>query len=560
MICSYSRVKESFAALAVLFIALYILREGASGMAGSGPRQMMLFGLSMLQAFLISFWLVFPTEGNHAAAMLENRDIWNKWETDEASVIRELAGDSAYTRYSGRSLSTNTSMFKDVSSTEFYWSMTNPYFNDYRALLEIKNSIFQNFSAYDDRTSMTELAAVQYYTVPYGDKKALPYGYTYLDAKNADVTREERLSQLKKELGVNELSEAQSLKIRDKTRARYSVYKNDYALPLGYCYDTYLPKETWDSLDAVQKQEVQLVSAYVDEKPEGIKEAQIEMPDYAVSFTTECRGTEISQAGSSFVTTKADTEVVLTLSDKTPNSETYVEITGLVYTPVPEYDLYFGDETVDPQNLYNETNWRERSPRSQYKIKKEKRYWFSAEDAHITAKASNGQTNSFIYRHPDNQITSGRHDFIVNCGYAGEPVDSITLTFKERGIYFFDSLKVYEIPMDGYEEKVSRLQENTLQNIELGTDTLTGDITLPEEKLMCLAVPYSEGWEAFIDGQKTSVYNVNVRYQGIVVPAGEHKIEFRYHMPWKKEGCILSLAGLAALIAMMVIDRKRGHA
>ena len=70
-------------------------------------------------------------------------------------------------------------------------------------------------------------------------------------------------------------------------------------------------------------------------------------------------------------------------------------------------------------------------------------------------------------------------------------------------------------------------------------------------------MPYSKGWEAFIDGRKTKVYNVNVRYQGIVVPAGEHAIEFRYHMPYKKTGTVLSLLGLVVFIAMIGFDRRK---
>ena len=58
MICRYSRSKESFTALAVLFIALYILRESSSGMTVRG-RQVMLVGLSLLQAARL-YWESLP--------------------------------------------------------------------------------------------------------------------------------------------------------------------------------------------------------------------------------------------------------------------------------------------------------------------------------------------------------------------------------------------------------------------------------------------------------------------------------------------------------------------
>ena len=70
-------------------------------------------------------------------------------------------------------------------------------------------------------------------------------------------------------------------------------------------------------------------------------------------------------------------------------------------------------------------------------------------------------------------------------------------------------------------------------------------------------MPYSEGWEAFIDGEKTRVFRVNIHHQGIVVPAGEHTIELRYHTPYKREGAALSALTAAVLIALAVWDKKK---
>jgi hypothetical protein len=39
---------------------------------------------------------------------------------------------------------------------------------------------------------------------------------------------------------------------------------------------------------------------------------------------------------------------------------------------------------------------------------------------------------------------------------------------------------------------------------------------------------YPKGWKATIDGQETKIYRVNHAFRGIVVPKGEHRIEFRY--------------------------------
>jgi uncharacterized membrane protein YfhO len=39
---------------------------------------------------------------------------------------------------------------------------------------------------------------------------------------------------------------------------------------------------------------------------------------------------------------------------------------------------------------------------------------------------------------------------------------------------------------------------------------------------------YPNGWKASIDGKETKIYNVNHGFRGLLVPKGEHKIEFVY--------------------------------
>ena len=83
---------------------------------------------------------------------------------------------------------------------------------------------------------------------------------------------------------------------------------------------------------------------------------------------------------------------------------------------------------------------------------------------------------------------------------------------------------------------------------------------MEKEKLLCLTIPYADGWKAFIDGRGTESYRVNEHDQGIVVPEGEHAIEFRYHKPFRKAGAMLSLLALAGLGFLIAVDvrKKRG--
>ena len=156
---------------------------------------------------------------------------------------------------------------------------------------------------------------------------------------------------------------------------------------------------------------------------------------------------------------------------------------------------------------------------------------------------------------PEAAMSGGRHDFIANLGYTEEPIKSVTITFTKRGIYKFDNLTVYSVPMDKYPEKIENLKKDTLENIQLSTDTIYGTCDLDKKKILCVATPYSKGWRGYIDGVETDVLLVNAHYIGMAVDEGEHEIIFYYRTPYKKEGIILSLLGILMFIGVIVFYR-----
>ena len=100
----------------------------------------------------------------------------------------------------------------------------------------------------------------------------------------------------------------------------------------------------------------------------------------------------------------------------------------------------------------------------------------------------------------------------MNLGYAKSPAKKITITLSACGAYTFDSLRVYSVPMDGYTEKIEKLRENKLENIEFGTNSVMGEITVDDARILCLATPYSKGWEARIDGNETEVFSLHISF------------------------------------------------
>ena len=112
--------------------------------------------------------------------------------------------------------------------------------------------------------------------------------------------------------------------------------------------------------------------------------------------------------------------------------------------------------------------------------------------------------------------------------------------------------------MDGYPERIRTLQKDTLQNIKLDVNAISGDITVRENKILCVATPYSKGWKVYVDGEEKQLLCVNKHYLGVELSAGDHTVLFRYGTPLKQEGFMLSLGGIAALALLIIcLERKR---
>ena len=81
--------------------------------------------------------------------------------------------------------------------------------------------------------------------------------------------------------------------------------------------------------------------------------------------------------------------------------------------------------------------------------------------------------------------------------------------------------------------------------------------------ILVLADNWYPAWKAFLDGQEVEVLRANGAFRGVVVPAGEHNVEFKYISSEQKTGRYLTLAGLLAVavgvIGSFVPKRKQGN-
>jgi len=590
-----SRSASAFASMAFFFITLTILMlfSDREKTLCINTRSALMLALVMLSSVTTSMWLFATSNVAHvdevadayivrsevetanyaySKEMIDNSKVRREWQNDEAKVIKNIAG-SNFTRYSGRYATLNAGTSAGVSSTNYYWSISNPFVNNYRDALCMREPKFQVFQGYDDRTVPNTLAAVEYYTVqeqenlsfnklslPYGPgnreeyKLGIPYGFKYIDKINAQAAIKDDKENLLKELGQATLTPEQEEKLKETVENNILVYRNQYALPLGYCYDSAIRESDWYALNPAQRQQALLEAAVIpqDRGADTFRQYSPPSEDYRVPFEIVYDGTDFVRTDYGFVTTEDDVTIALALKNPTGNSETYVGFDNLDFNPTKQYDLYFGDDTVDPLKLYNKTNWEILDSGTRTEIRKERDYWDPVVPVDLVFESSAYVKKTLRYDPPDAPFSSGRHNYVVNMGYGNEAVSYIRLRLPTKGVYSFDDLSIYSVPMDGYAERVRNLKDSSLRNIRLTTDNLRGDISAKKPKLLCIAIPYSSGWTAKIDGKDADTFCINTHYIGLDIPPGNHSISLHYRTPHKTEGFLVSLAGLLALVLIIL--------
>lgn len=67
------------------------------------------------------------------------------------------------------------------------------------------------------------------------------------------------------------------------------------------------------------------------------------------------------------------------------------------------------------------------------------------------------------------------------------------------------------------------------------------------------------GWEARIDGERVPLYRADHAFRAVWVPAGEHRIEFRFTAPTIRNGAVVSGASVLALAGLVLVSAARGR-
>jgi hypothetical protein len=83
-------------------------------------------------------------------------------------------------------------------------------------------------------------------------------------------------------------------------------------------------------------------------------------------------------------------------------------------------------------------------------------------------------------------------------------------------------------------------------------------VTSPQEALLVLTDAYYPGWTAVVDGQTLPIYQVDILFRAIIIPAGQNEVIFTFAPERFASGRLLSLFGLTIWCLSVVFVIRTG--
>lgn len=118
-------------------------------------------------------------------------------------------------------------------------------------------------------------------------------------------------------------------------------------------------------------------------------------------------------------------------------------------------------------------------------------------------------------------------------------------------------IEFYYLDMDLFEKIVSQLKEKEAKNTLFQDGRVNFKTNAEEGEYLLTTIPYESGWEAYVNGKKTEIYQADDIFISIPLSEGENTIVFEYHVKGRKEGIIISIVSLLILVGYWCWTKKK---
>ena len=334
-----------------------------------------------------------------------------------------------------------------------------------------------------------------------------------------------------------------------------SVLKNKYDIGLGTAFDKYITESEWLEYSPLEREQVLLQAAVVKDedvdKLNGVKHAssdEIRTCIKEVPFEISgANNLDFNESDKTITVTGTSSDVSgfdITLPEMR-NCRVMISFDGLTKRELPYSKvLELSNASDDRNRLAFAVKSRSYDDNDKFKIEVTK--------GNIVKAAQ--------VRKGKNQGLNDVEDFNINLGYFDSISGKVNINIDTKGIYDYEDIHVYAVPMDIYDENARILEDSKFHVRSFSDDVIEGTLTAKEDSVLFLSIIDNGGWEVTVDGKKvSSMDDVDVTFKGICVDAGTHEVVLKYHTPNSKIGLALTLSGVTILILIAIRRKRHGN-
>lgn len=337
------------------------------------------------------------------------------------------------------------------------------------------------YKGVDQRLGLLSLAGVKYITVAHNSQVAKDV------SSKGDVP-----------YGVEKL----------RKKGNITLYKNKYALPFAYAYDSYMTEQQYEQLNGIGKEQAMLAQIILDQHPAD-KEIQHNEQRNAPDIQT------ISLPETRISSPKGKKYADITVSVE-KDKETYLYFKNLVY---------HGKKNGDDNFILTGRKGTKGILVTQNDIQQK---------IHIQSTF-----NPYYF---------GRKDYIVKINHqTSKAKEKVRLNFLSPGEYEFDDISLITVPKKDVLARLKERKKNSMKQIQYEGNHFRGVYHAKKDQILCVTIPYSKGWKATVNGKRAKIYKANGMFMGIVMKKGTQSVKLDYETPGLKIGAWISLVAWIGL-------------
>ena len=293
-----------------------------------------------------------------------------------------------------------------------------------------------------------------------------------------------------------------------RKKGNITLYKNKYALPFAYAYDSYMTEQQYEQLNGIGKEQAMLAQIILNQHPadEEIQHnEQRNDPDIQTISLPETRIS--SPKGKKYADITVPVE-----KDK----ETYLYFKNLVY---------HGKKNGDDKFILTGRKGTKGILVTQNDVQQK---------IHIQSTF-----NPYYF---------GRKDYIVKINHqTSKAKEKVRLNFLSPGEYEFDDISLITVPKKDVLARLKERKENSMKQIQYEGNHFRGVYHAKKDQILCVTIPYSKGWKATVNGNRTKIYKANGMFMGIIMKKGTQSVKLDYETPGLKIGAWISLVAWIGL-------------